>query len=266
MYHAAAEKIQEQLTRLWETRTLPHAIAITGSGAADIQGIGSAFLDVVYTGASAVGYQMQVAPTGKDITIEQIRACKEFLLTTADAAHPRWVVIQDAQQLSPSAANALLKVLEEPPAHSYFMLLSTAWESVLPTISSRVSVYRVYLDVEAITRHPSYHTHRELFDVVRTRPLHEARQVLEPLFGEKDKKADHAVQRRLLAQLLFWWHVYARELLRSRVGSGGDGLAVVRALKAIRRARHDISRNIHPKLLFETLLFALYDNDYASNT
>ncbi len=266
MYHAAAGNIVGQLTRLWETRTLPHAIALAGSGAADLSGLGQMFLESVYGGKPEVGFMMQVSPTGKDISIEQIRACKEFLLTTADAAHPRWIVVYDAHQLSSSAANALLKVLEEPPAHSYFLLLSDAWDSVLPTIASRVSVYRVHLEETQITQHPSYATYRELFESVRSRPLYEARQLLEPFFGEKEKKADHAAQRRVLAHMLYWWHVYTRELLRSRVGTGGDAMPVVRASKAIRRAQHDISRNIHPKLLFETLLFALYDIDYASNT
>lgn len=258
MYHAASHHIVGLLTRLWETRALPHAIALAGCSAADLSGLSRTFLTTVYGGASSVGYEMHVAPSGKDITIEQIRACKEFLMTTADAAHPRWIVVTDAHHMSQGAANALLKVLEEPPAHSYFLLMSDAWDAVLPTIASRVSVYRVHVDAAAVATHPAYIEHRELFDAVRLRPMHEARQLLEPLFGEKDKKADHAVQRRMLAQLLYWWHVYTRELLRSRVGSGGDAMRVVKAARAISRARHDISRNIHPKLLFETLFFALY--------
>ena len=55
-------------------------------------------------------------------------------------------IISQAERLHPSAANKLLKLLEEPPAHVVFILVSSRPESVLPTIRSRcqlVSFQRV---------------------------------------------------------------------------------------------------------------------------
>ncbi|NTW51208.1 MAG: AAA family ATPase [Chlorobiaceae bacterium] len=46
-------------------------------------------------------------------------------------------IISQAERLHPTAANKLLKLLEEPPAHVLFMLVSSRPESVLPTIRSR---------------------------------------------------------------------------------------------------------------------------------
>lgn len=46
-------------------------------------------------------------------------------------------IISQAERLHPSAANKLLKLLEEPPAHVLFLLVSSRPESVLPTIRSR---------------------------------------------------------------------------------------------------------------------------------
>ncbi len=46
-------------------------------------------------------------------------------------------IISQAERLHPSAANKLLKLLEEPPAHVVFILVSSRPESVLPTIRSR---------------------------------------------------------------------------------------------------------------------------------
>ncbi|NTU93884.1 MAG: DNA polymerase III subunit [Chlorobiaceae bacterium] len=46
-------------------------------------------------------------------------------------------IISQAERLHPSAANKLLKLLEEPPAHVVFLLVSSRPESVLPTIRSR---------------------------------------------------------------------------------------------------------------------------------
>ncbi|NTU57644.1 MAG: AAA family ATPase [Chlorobiaceae bacterium] len=46
-------------------------------------------------------------------------------------------IISQAERLHPSAANKLLKLLEEPPAHVLFILVTSRPESVLPTIRSR---------------------------------------------------------------------------------------------------------------------------------
>lgn len=46
-------------------------------------------------------------------------------------------IISQADRLHPSAANKLLKLLEEPPAHVLFLLVSSKPEAVLPTIRSR---------------------------------------------------------------------------------------------------------------------------------
>ncbi len=39
--------------------------------------------------------------------------------------------------MNPAAANALLKILEEPPSSVYFILVSSSWRKLLPTIRSR---------------------------------------------------------------------------------------------------------------------------------
>ena len=46
-------------------------------------------------------------------------------------------IISQAERLHPTAANKLLKLLEEPPAHVVFILVSSRPEAVLPTIRSR---------------------------------------------------------------------------------------------------------------------------------
>jgi DNA polymerase-3 subunit delta' len=51
--------------------------------------------------------------------------------------HRRIIVLQDADRLTETAANALLKVLEEPPARVVWMLCAPSPEDILPTIRSR---------------------------------------------------------------------------------------------------------------------------------
>jgi DNA polymerase-3 subunit delta' len=52
-------------------------------------------------------------------------------------ASMRVVLILDAQTMNPSASNALLKVLEEPPAGTILILVATHTSDLLPTIVSR---------------------------------------------------------------------------------------------------------------------------------
>jgi DNA polymerase-3 subunit delta' len=51
-------------------------------------------------------------------------------------------ILDRAEAFGPSAANALLKTLEEPPDDVVLILLTTSWESVIPTIASRCQVVR----------------------------------------------------------------------------------------------------------------------------
>ena len=78
--------------------------------------------------------------TGKlnrNIKVEQVRALGEFMGMTSALSAWRAVVIDSVDDLEPSAANALLKMLEEPPANSLFFLVSHAPGRLLPTIRSR---------------------------------------------------------------------------------------------------------------------------------
>jgi DNA polymerase III delta prime subunit len=56
---------------------------------------------------------------------------------------PFFFVLAHPEKLLPGAANSLLKLLEEPPANYYFILLSTNLEHVLPTIKSRSQIVSI---------------------------------------------------------------------------------------------------------------------------
>ncbi|HVV43507.1 MAG TPA: DNA polymerase III subunit delta', partial [Nitrobacter sp.] len=70
------------------------------------------------------------------ISVEQTRETIGFFGSTA-AAGWRVCIVDTVDELNPNAANALLKVLEEPPRQSLFLLVSRSPARVLPTIQSR---------------------------------------------------------------------------------------------------------------------------------
>ncbi|MGZ2411357.1 DNA polymerase III subunit delta' [Sphingomonas sp. F9_3S_D5_B_2] len=73
----------------------------------------------------------------RNITVEQVRGLGEFMTLTPAFSPWRVAVIDTIDELESSAANALLKILEEPPANTIFLLVSHAPGRLLPTIRSR---------------------------------------------------------------------------------------------------------------------------------
>jgi DNA polymerase-3 subunit delta' len=71
------------------------------------------------------------------LSVEAIRRIIPFLGTTAGEGGWRIVIIDPADDMTRSAANALLKGLEEPPARTLFFLISSMPGRLLPTIRSR---------------------------------------------------------------------------------------------------------------------------------
>jgi DNA polymerase-3 subunit delta' len=78
------------------------------------------------------------SPEVQEISIDQVRT---LVLARAAFApregHAKVFIVRRAEELGRSAANALLKVLEEPGAHTHFVLMSSAPDALLPTIRSR---------------------------------------------------------------------------------------------------------------------------------
>jgi len=79
----------------------------------------------------------------RQIRIDQIRALEDFVFIGAHRNGARVVVIEPADTMNPSAANSLLKILEEPPSSVYFILVSSNWRRLLPTILSRCRVVKL---------------------------------------------------------------------------------------------------------------------------
>lgn len=73
----------------------------------------------------------------RDITIDQVRGLGEFMGMTSALSPWRVAVIDSMDELNREASNALLKMLEEPPANTLFFLISHAPGRLLPTIRSR---------------------------------------------------------------------------------------------------------------------------------
>ena len=71
------------------------------------------------------------------IDVDEARRMKQFLQQSAGHGGRRVVIVDAADELNLPAANAILKVLEEPPRDTVFLMVSHAPSRLLPTIRSR---------------------------------------------------------------------------------------------------------------------------------
>lgn len=89
--------------------------------------------------AQAEGKPFELA---RSIRIKQIRAMQRRLVTRPTLGSRRAIIIDPADDMEKAAANALLKSLEEPPAGTFFLLVTHRPARLLPTIRSRCRTLR----------------------------------------------------------------------------------------------------------------------------
>jgi DNA polymerase-3 subunit delta' len=83
-----------------------------------------------------------VIPYNRNILIAAIRHLEVEANFRPYEAEARFFIIDDAEKMNDAAANALLKTLEEPPATTHILLISSRLDALLPTIRSRCQTIR----------------------------------------------------------------------------------------------------------------------------
>lgn len=184
-------------------------------------------------------------PELTDISVDQIRT-----IVLAHAAYPphegraRVYIVRRAEELSVSAANALLKTLEEPRAGTHFILLTSRGDRLLNTIRSRTLPVRFGPLPDDVVR-----------NVLRAAAVPEERQELavELAAGSASLALELSDEERTAARDAFVTQVLdavaARDLgpavVLSESGDKDKGALKedLRALAAVlaRRARHDVA-------------------------
>lgn len=89
----------------------------------------------------------------KDIRVAEVRDLARFAHLSASDGGRRVVIVDSADDMNGAAANALLKMLEEPPERMVMLLVSHQPSGLLPTIRSRCRTLRLHpLDPSALAQ------------------------------------------------------------------------------------------------------------------
>ncbi len=78
---------------------------------------------------------------GKQIPVDAVRAFRQEAYVLPNQSPKKVLIIDRCEQLNENGQNAILKILEEPPAHVVFLLLASSREDMLPTIRSRCVIW-----------------------------------------------------------------------------------------------------------------------------
>jgi DNA polymerase III subunit delta' len=78
-----------------------------------------------------------IVPEGDFLLVEEVRAVREEASRSRHEARTAVFILDEADRMTEAAANALLKVLEEPPANVVFVLVARSPEALVSTVPSR---------------------------------------------------------------------------------------------------------------------------------
>ena len=151
--HSAVEQFHQRLLN----QRLPHALLLQGRQGDGAEVLAHSLAQASLCANPELGYpcgqckscllcQAETHPdllilepggASETIRVDEIRTLVERFATTAQIASRKTAVIQHAESMNISAANALLKTLEEPPGDALLILISEGTKPLLPTVRSR---------------------------------------------------------------------------------------------------------------------------------
>ena len=147
----------EYLSSAYQSKTLPHALMLAGPLGVSKKHFAEQFAFFLLCSSPDAGRACghckscllslagnhpdwtNIGPeeVHKAIRVDTIRMIHQRLQQTSQQGGNKVCIICPAENMNENAANALLKVLEEPPADTYFLLVVHQVSKILPTISSR---------------------------------------------------------------------------------------------------------------------------------
>lgn len=187
-------------------------------------------------------------PLTQSIGIEIVKKMQTKLFLKPIKSENKIVIIEDAQLLTPEAQNALLKVLEEPPANTIIFLATTTREALLPTIISRCHVIQLEetstkLSEKKVTEYTSFITNLE------TLTLGECLKKAEQLAKDKEKAIDWIEGVILLLR---------ETLLKQYASENHESLDIPNTIRSF-QSLHTLLKttNVNPRFAIENTLLNL---------
>jgi DNA polymerase-3 subunit gamma/tau len=142
------DHITSVLEKSLETGKIAHAYLFTGSRGIGKTSVARIFAKELGTSSNDL-YEIDAASNNK---VEDVHLLREGVRTLPFDSKYKVYILDEVHMLSKAAFNALLKTLEEPPAHVIFILATTELEKVPDTIVSRCQLFTFKKPTDALLR------------------------------------------------------------------------------------------------------------------
>ena len=177
---------------------------------------------------------------GSVIKIEQIRQLQLNTMTSPQLGHQRVIVINPADRMNTAAANALLKILEEPSDNTRFLLLAEQISTIPATIISRCQLWR---SVSRARLQDDYLTQQSLYapDSARGIVLAAANTIMGQLKDLHEGRQDpHALAQTWsqypFAELIWLLYLLHAQLIQIALDSATDHATGMEPLRLLAKA------------------------------
>jgi len=177
------------------------------------------------------------------ISIDEIRELKRHIFQKPLSYKFKFIIIEEAEKLTIEAQNALLKILEEPPASAIIILEARNKSQLLPTIQSRVVTFSTV---------PDRKIQQENLDILSEKNLLLALEKI----AQIEKPLSWLDRQMLFCYKSLTYKIFQRKF-QSDNQSQVDFEKLVFALEKFFETKKQIEANVNPKLALFNLIFSL---------
>jgi len=174
------------------------------------------------------------------IGIKHIRQIEHFLSLKPYQSEQKIVFIPQAETLTLPAQNALLKTLEEPPAHSIIILTISHSHLLLPTIISRCQIIKTSQPTSNLLSQNNHQTQQKLFNTISQASIGEKINICHQSASSKQSALDFCQQ-----QLVFIRQQKTPQTINK----------LPKLLRCFQQTINFLQANVNPKLCLENLVF-----------
>lgn len=285
------QKIYNALTHAGAAN-FPQTLLLTGQRGVGKRTLASALAawltgQITTPGTDKIGNNSRIVrlgTTAHQISVDAIREMAPLFYVRH--TEPLVIIVEHAELFNGESGNALLKIMEEPIANLYFIVVAQSPDGILPTIRSRAAIIRLSpvsetelrvglqkfisennLTVDEIQLTDAinfaegrpgvalrYLTDEEwrgrvCAERLRFETVLSARTIREgheAIAELVGKKEDHTTARAELVEILEWWLLWLKQKFPNHA-----------ALAIITETIGELSENMHPRLLLERVVIAL---------
>ena len=111
-------------------------------------------------------YLVDLIEEKKSIDIAQVRELITYTNKSSFNNRPRFILIDNIENLNKNSINALLKIIEEPNENIYFILISNNEAKILPTLRSRCLTFKINFSFNQSVNIINQLIKRDLFEII----------------------------------------------------------------------------------------------------